>query len=79
MANIDFEALILGEPIKTICRIKPSMNYLQEDLKIVGSNICIIDANNRGFFLWVWVLNSFLVHEEFDVREVSIKFRINNN
>ena len=50
MANIDFEALIIGEPVKAICRIKPTVNYLQEDLKIVGNNVCIIDANNRGFF-----------------------------
>lgn len=47
MSKTDYTKIIVGEPLKTIVRVKPPSNYLREDIKIMGSNISLLDANNR--------------------------------
>ncbi len=47
MSKTDYSKIISGEPLKTIVRVKPPSNYLREDIKIMGSNVSLLDANNR--------------------------------
>ena len=47
MSNFDLQQLSFGIPIQAIIRIKPNLGHFQEDLKLNGDRIGILDINNK--------------------------------
>jgi coiled-coil domain-containing protein 78 len=47
MSNYDSKQLSFGIPIQSIIRIKPNLGHYQEDLKLNGDRIGILDVNNK--------------------------------
>ena len=56
-ANHELDTIVKGVPIQCMVRIKPSVGYQKEDIKIDGNQISIVDVNNR-------------VKESFDCNEI---------
>jgi len=56
-SNHELDSLIKGMPIQCIVRVKPSVGYQKEDIRIDGNRVSILDVNNR-------------VKEEFDCNEI---------
>lgn len=53
----ELDTLIKGVPIQGLIRLKPSVGYQKEDIRIDGNRVSILDVNNR-------------VKEEFDCNEI---------
>jgi coiled-coil domain-containing protein 78 len=53
----ELDSLIKGVPIQCMVRVKPSVGYQKEDIRIDGNRVSILDVNNR-------------VKEEFDCNEI---------
>ena len=53
----ELDSIIKGVPIQCMVRIKPSVGYQKEDIRIDGNRVSILDVNNR-------------VKEEFDCNEI---------
>lgn len=43
----DLKMLAVGVPIQSVIKIKPNAGYYREDLKINGTKLGLLDANNR--------------------------------
>ena len=43
----DISRFVVGEPIKSIVRLRTNTSYLKEDLRLVDKTIQLIDNQNR--------------------------------
>ncbi|CAG9332942.1 unnamed protein product [Blepharisma stoltei] len=43
----NLKQLAIGVPIQSVIKIKPNAGYFREDLKVTGTKIGVLDANNR--------------------------------
>ena len=62
MSKTDYTKIISGEPLKTIVRVKPPSNYLREDIKIMGTNLSLLDANNRCALKFIIIITFYIIY-----------------
>ena len=45
-AGLEWPGIITGEPLKCLVKVKPALGQ-REDIKLQGSQISLVDTNNR--------------------------------